>query len=137
MQINQLLKSFENEIFRNLDKKANKSEMQNMLNDKADLIHINNALANKVNSNESESMRINLEKLNREIVNKLDFNKFEAYMNDSRCALEEMQKELSLKSNLKEVNLLICKKADIEKVNQALIQVTEDLDAKCSIHQVN
>ena len=58
-------------------------------------------------------------------------------MNDSRSALDEMQKELSMKSNLKDVNLLICKKADIEKVNQALIQVTEDLDAKCSIQQVN
>jgi len=137
LQINQLLKSFENEIFKNLEKKANKSDMQNQLNEKADLIHVNNALENKVNSIDNESIRLNLEKINREIVNKLDFNKFEAYMNDSRSALDEMQKELSMKSNLKDVNLLICKKADIEKVNQALIQVTEDLDAKCSIQQVN
>ena len=136
LQINQLLKSFENEIFKNLDKKANNSDIQNLLNEKADLVQTNNALANKVNSNENESFKINLEKINREIVNKLDFNKFEAYMNDSRFALEEMQKELSSKSNLKDVNLMICKKADIEKVNQALIQVTEDLDGKCLIQQV-
>lgn len=110
--------------------------MQNLLNEKADLIHTNNALANKIDSNDNESMRLNLEKINREIINKLDFNKFEAYMNDTRSALDEMQKELGLKSNLKDVNLLICKKADIEKVNQALIQVTEDLDMKCSIQQV-
>ena len=84
--------------------------MQNQLNEKADLIHVNNALENKVNSIDNESIRLNLEKINREIVNKLDFNKFEAYMNDSRSALDEMQKELSMKSNLKDVNLLICKK---------------------------
>jgi hypothetical protein len=137
VQINQLLKSFENEIFKNLEKKANKSEMQNQLNEKADLIFINTALDNKVNYNENESMKLNLEKLNREIVNKLDFNKFEAYMNDSRVAFDEMQKEISQKSTLRDVNLMLCKKADIEKVNQALIQVTEDLDAKCSIQQVN
>lgn len=110
--------------------------MLNLLNEKADLIHINNALANKVSSNDNDNIRINLEKLNRDIVNKLDFNKFEAYMNDTRGALEELQKELTHKSNLKDVNLLICKKADIEKVNQALIQITEDLDAKCSNQQV-
>ena len=137
VQINQLLKTFENEIFKNLEKKANKSEMQNQLNEKADLIFINTALDNKVNYNENESMKLNLEKLNREIVNKLDFNKFEAYMNDSRVAFDEMQKEISQKSTLRDVNLMLCKKADIEKVNQALIQVTEDLDAKCSIQQVN
>jgi hypothetical protein len=111
--------------------------MQNQLNEKADLIYINNALVNKVNSNENETLRINIDKINKEIVNKLDLNKFEAYINDSRLVYEEIQKELSLKINQKEVNLLICKKADIEKVNQALIQVTEDLDAKCSIDQVN
>ena len=33
LQINQLLKSFENEIFKNLEKKANKSDMQNQLNE--------------------------------------------------------------------------------------------------------
>ena len=136
-QINQLLKSFETEIFRNLDKKANNSEIQNLLNEKADLVETNNSLTNKLNSNEFDSFKLNLEKINREIVNKLDYNKFEAYTNDSRSALNEMQKELSQKSNAKDVNLMICKKADIEKVNQALIQVTEDLDVKCSINQVS
>ena len=110
--------------------------MLNLLNEKADLVQTNNALMNKVNSNDNDSVRNNLEKLNREISNKIDFSKFEAYMNDSRAVLDEMQKELSMKSNLKDINLLICKKADIEKVNQALIQITEDLDGKCSIQQV-
>jgi hypothetical protein len=55
MQINQLLKSFENEIFKSLEKKANKSDIQNHLNEKADLIYLNNSLINKVNSNENES----------------------------------------------------------------------------------
>ena len=40
LQINQLLKSFENEIFKNLEKKANKSDMQNQLNEKDKQISI-------------------------------------------------------------------------------------------------
>ncbi len=58
-------------------------------------------------------------------------------MLDSRLVIDELQKELALKSNLKETLSLLNKKADIEKVNDALIQVTEDLDQKCSIQQVS
>lgn len=57
-------------------------------------------------------------------------------MIDTRTVIDEVQKELVLKSNLKETMALLNKKADIEKVNDALIQVTEDLDQKCSIQQV-
>jgi hypothetical protein len=136
LQINQLLKSFENEVFRNLEKKANVAEVNNMLNTKADLIQFNSSIQNKVNVQEFEQLRLNTERLNKEIVNKLDFNKFDAYMIDTRSAIEELQKELILKPNTKDIMVILGKKADIEKVNDALIQVTEDLDQKCSIQQV-
>ena len=136
MDINQLLKAFETEIFKNLDKKSNVSDVNNLLSTKADIIQLNTATINKVNTQEFESLKNNYERMNKEIINKIDFNKFDAYMNDSRMAIEEVQKELTFKSNLKEILALLNKKADIEKVNDALIQVTEDLDVKCSIQLV-
>ncbi len=77
-----------------------------------------------------------VERINKDIINKIDFNKFDAYMNDTRNAIDELQKELTLKANMKETINFLGKKADIDKVNDALIQVTEDLDQKCSIQQV-
>lgn len=137
VEINQILQKFENEVFRNLDKKANVSDVTNLLNTKADLGNTQNSLQNKVNTQEFESLKLIVDRINKEIVNKIDFNKFDAYMIDNRTVIDEIQKELGLKANLKETLALLNKKADIEKVNAALIQVTEDLDQKCSIQQVN
>ena len=136
VEINQILQKFENEVFRNLDKKANVSDVTNLLNTKADLGNTQNSLQNKVNTQEFESLKLIVDRINKEIVNKIDFNKFDAYMIDNRTVIDEIQKELGLKANLKETLALLNKKADIEKVNAALIQVTEDLDQKCSIQQV-
>lgn len=136
MEINQILQKFENEVFRNIDKKANISDVTNLLNSKADLGNTQNSLQNKVNSQEFDSLKLIVDRINKEIVNKIDFNKFDAYMIDTKTLIDELQKEQGLKANLKETLALLNKKADIEKVNDALIQVTEDLDQKCSIQQV-
>ena len=117
--------------------KANISDLTNLINTKADLGSTQNSLQNKVNTQEFESLKLLVDRINKEILNKIDFNKFDAYMLDSILVIDELQKELALKSNLKETLSLLNKKADIEKVNDALIQVTEDLDQKCSIQQVS
>lgn len=130
------MKSFENEVFRNLDKKANITDLTSLLSQKADLAQTTSSLQNKVNIQDFESVRLNLDRINKDIINKIDMNKFEAYMNDTRSAIEETQKELMLKANMKELVSLLSKKADIEKVNEALIQVTDDLDQKCGVENV-
>ena len=56
---------------------------------------------------EFEGLKIGLDHLSKEIVNKIDFDKFEAYLSDTRSAVEEIQKDLLMKSNIKEtINLL-------------------------------
>jgi len=136
VEINQILQKFENEVFRNIDKKANISDITSLLNSKADLGSTQNSLQNKVNLPEFDSLKLIVDRLNKDLVNKIDINRFDAYLNDTRIAIDEIQKELNIKANHKDTLTILNKKADIEKVNDALIQVTEDLDQKCSILQV-
>lgn len=43
-----------------------------------------------------------------------------------------MQKELMMKANIKDVSTIIDKKASIDDVNKALIEVHKELDLKSS-----
>lgn len=134
--INQTLKAFENDIQRALEKKANMYEVTTLLNNKADTASTNMALQSKVGASEMENLRISFDKISREVMNKLDYNKFEAYMADTRNSIEEMQKDLMMKSNIKEILNLLKNKADIDDVNKALTQIHEELDIKCNLEQV-
>jgi hypothetical protein len=55
---------------------------------------------------------------------------------DTFQAIEEIQKDLMAKSNIKEVLTLLKNKPDIDDVNKALTQVHEELDLKCNLEQV-
>ena len=136
VNFNQSLKAFENDIQRALEKKANMYEITTLLNSKADSASINLAVQNKIGVADFESLKNAYEKLNREVLNKVDYNKFEAYMNDSRNSIEEIQKDLMMKSNIKEILSLMKNKADIDDVNKALTQIHEELDSKCNTDQV-
>jgi hypothetical protein len=137
MITNQTLKTFENDIHRALDKKANMIEVTALINNKADVASTNMAIQSKASISEYENLRIAFEKLNRENLNKIDYNKFENYMADTRHSIDEIQKDLMMKSNIKEILNLLKNKADIDDVNKALTQVHEEIDTKCNMEQVN
>jgi vacuolar-type H+-ATPase catalytic subunit A/Vma1 len=112
-------------------------DVTTLLNNKADAASINIAIQNKVGLSEFENLKKAYEKYSREIMNKIDYSKFEAYMTDTRNSLEEIQKDLVMKANIKETLNLLKNKADIDDVNKALTQIHEELDAKCSIEHFN
>jgi len=134
---NHLLKISENEIFKIVEKKANMYDVTTLLNNKADTGSISMAIQNKVGLSEFESLKLAFEKNNREVMNKLDYGKFEAYMSDTRGSIEDIQKDLVMKANIKETLNLLKNKADIDDVNKALTQIHEELDAKCPLDQFN
>lgn len=135
--LNQSLKSFENEIIKALDKKANMYDVTTLMNNKADAASINLAIQNKIGVSEFENLKLAFEKYSREVMNKLDYGKFEAYMADTRNSIEDINKDLMMKANIKEILNLMKNKADIDDVNKALTQIHEELDAKCSLEQFN
>lgn len=137
ININQTLKAFESDIQRVLEKKANMYEVTTLLNSKADSGSMNMAIQSKVGVAEFENLRITIDKISRELMNKLDYNKFEGYMTDTRSSLEEIQKDLMMKANIKEILSLLKNKADIDDVNKALTQIHEELDSKCAMENFN
>lgn len=134
--VNQALKNFETDITRALEKKANMYEITTLLNNKADSVSTNMAINSRASLADFEHIKVNIEKLNREYINKVDFNKFEAYMGDTRAAIEETQKELVMKANIKEILNLMKNKAEIDDVNKALTQIHDELDHKAGVEQV-
>lgn len=75
--------------------------------------------------------------MNKDILNKIDYDRFEIYANEVRQQIESIEKELSAKSNSKENSNILKNKADIDDVNKALTQIHDELDAKCGVEQVD
>lgn len=111
-------------------------EITTMLSNKADLNSTSINLQSKVDLSEFEVLKINFEKLNRENSNKIDFNKFDEYMMETRNTIDYIQKDLVIKANIKEVFLHLKNKAEIDDVNKALTQIHDELDLKTNQEQV-
>lgn len=134
--INLILKNFEADILRNLDKKANISEINNLLAMKGELNHALNLIQNKANISDVDSLRAAMDDLNKDLINKIDYDKFETFLSDTRMALDEIQKDLLMKANIKEVLNLLKNKPDINDVNASITKITEELDQKCALEKV-
>jgi hypothetical protein len=108
-----------------------------MVNGKSDAVATNLSIQTKANLSDFENLKLTVDKLLRENLNKLDFNKFDAYITDTRAAVEEIQRDLMMKANIKEMLNMMKNKSDIDDVNKALTQIHEELDSKCAIEHVN
>lgn len=131
-----ILKNFEADILRNLDKKANVSEINNLLAMKGDLNHALNLIENKANLSDVESLKTAVDDLNKDLIDKIDYDKFNSFISDTRMALDDFQKDLLMKANIKETLNLLKNKPDINDVNTSITKITEELDQKCSLDKV-
>lgn len=121
---------------RNLDKKANSSDINNLLELKEELNHLSNLLENKANINDFDNLKTAIDDLNKEMINKLDYDKLDTFINDTRMAIDDIHKDLLMKANIKETLNLLKNKPDINDVNASITKITEELDFKCSVDKV-
>ena len=133
--LNKTLKLFENDVYKIIDKKANQFDIQNALVAKADLGSTNLAIQNKASIAEVEKIKTCLDKVCKEIGNKIDFGKFENFMKETKKILEDLQKDVLGRSTIKETISMIKNKADIDDINKALVQIHEELDVKANLDQ--
>ena len=134
--VNKALKNFENDIFKLLDKKANQFDVTNALNSKADFGVTQIALQSKASYGDVEKIRNAVEKLIKDISNKLDCSKFELFVRDVKKKDDDISRDLLSKATVKEMISMLKNKADIDDVNKALSQVHEELDLKSNQEQV-
>ena len=135
--INKSLNNFETDIKRLIEKKANLYDVNALLNSKADSSMVNLGLQSKVSLSDFEKLRNNTERVRQDLEDKLDYKKFQVFLDDNQQLINEVQKELMLKANIKEILHMLKNKADIDDINKALTQIHDELDSKCNLEQVS
>ena len=93
-------------------------------------------IESKANISEVENLKTAIDDLNKDLINKIDYDKFDSFLNDTRMALDDIQKDLLMKANIKETLNLLKNKPDINDVNSSITKITEELDQKCSLDKV-
>jgi DNA-binding IscR family transcriptional regulator len=125
-----LFRNQENEMFNLLSKKANLSEINAALTTKADTSLFNSIVGQKIGAPEFEELKRKIEYVlttNEEKCNQRDF---EHQVGSVKRNLEDVQKEILLKANIKDVCTLLDTKANIDDVNKALVEIHKELDGK-------
>ena len=120
----------EDQVFSELEKKPSMLEMEKQLSLKADERNLLMGMEEKANKTDVEVLRLKVEKEERDIGNKVEYHELENHIGHTKGAIEDMNKELLLKSNIKDVITLMDMKANIDDVNKALQEVHKDLDVK-------
>jgi hypothetical protein len=136
MDINLILKNFESDILKNLEKKANLTDMANLFTLKADLQQMQISLQNKSTLKDLENMRFAFEDLTKDLFNKIDIDKLDNFMQDTRIAIDDINKDLMIKANIKEMLSLLKNKPDLIDINNCITKITEELDTKLTLDKV-
>ena len=75
--------------------------------------------------------------MSQDFLNKIDYDKFDAFVSSTNTTLSSIQKDLMMKANISESMSLLKEKADIDEVNKALTIVHDDLDMKTNVNDFN
>ena len=115
----------------------NKEEAIEILSQKVDINSLQKMLNSKASSLEIDNLKLNMDKMNQELQNKINFDKFDSYIEKVSENIQEIKNDLLLKSNIDEVMSYLKNKANIDDVNKALIDIHNELDNKSSLDDFN
>jgi len=135
--IKDYLKNFDDELINNINTKMSKEEAKDILSQKADMNTIQKMLSSKATTLEVDTIKLNLEKMNQELQNKINFDKFDSFLEKVYDDIQVIKNDLLLKSNIDEVMSYLKNKANIDDVNKALVDIHNDLDNKSSLEDFN
>jgi hypothetical protein len=134
--LNYILKNIETQIYNEMNKKVEYTELKVMMESKMDINLMNTYLTLKVNQKDFDSLKNQYDHIGKEIRGKLPIDVFNKYLNETKLTLEEMQKDLVLKADFNDMHSILKNKADIDEVNKALKVIHVELDLKTDIDQV-
>ena len=135
--IKDYLKNFDDELINNINTKMSKEEAKDILSQKADMNTIQKMISSKATTLEVDTIKLNLEKMNQELQNKINFDKFDSFLEKVYDDIQVIKNDLLLKSNIDEVMSYLKNKANIDDVNKALVDIHNDLDNKSSLEDFN
>ncbi|MDR3548156.1 MAG: hypothetical protein P4M11_07835 [Candidatus Pacebacteria bacterium] len=124
------MQSLEEATYSRLERKANAADVNSVLDRKAERATLLSALEQKAGAAELESIKGKLAAISGELSRKADGKELDTHTVFVRENLEAVQKELSLKANIKDVCALVDVKANVDDVNRSLDAVNKELGRK-------
>ena len=88
------------------------------------------AMGSKAGATEMERARGNIDQLKKMLETKVDRREHSQNNEQTLKKFSQINQDLNLKSNIKDVCLLLDQKSNIDDVNKALTQIHDELDTK-------
>ena len=122
----QKLSILSNNLKKELENKMNISDIEKILNNKADISLLND----KISVMDFNNLKEYLKNIDYELKQKLDIQNFNNYLNNFNSSLDNMNNEMLSKADINEVNNLLRNKVNIEDINLSINNIKNDLNLK-------
>ncbi len=122
----QKLSILSNNLKKELENKMNISDIEKILNNKADISLLND----KISVMDFNNLKEYLKNIDYELKQKLDIQNFNDYLNNFNSSLDNMNNEMLSKADINEVNNLLRNKVNIEDINLSINNIKNDLNLK-------
>ena len=132
----ELMKSIEqkiNNLSKEIDNKMNISDIEQLLNQKADISLLNE----KISLTNFNDIKEYLNNISYELKQKIDIDNFNNYLNTFNSNLDNMHNELLLKADISDVNNWLKNKVNTEDMNYSLNNIKNGLNAKVNTLDFN
>ena len=132
----ELMKSIEqkiNNLSKEIDNKMNISDIEQLLNQKADISLLNE----KISLTDFNDIKEYLNNISYELKQKIDIDNFNNYLNTFNSNLDNMHNELLLKADISDVNNWLKNKVNTEDMNYSLNNIKNGLNAKVNTLDFN
>ena len=111
-----------------MGKKVNIDEVQSLLASKVDFAALRGSIDAKANNSDVDSMRQLIEKLIKDVEFKSNAKDLEQHVAFTKNSLQEINKELLLKVDIKDMCTLLDTKANVEDINRTLGLVQQEVE---------
>ena len=137
-ELDNKLNKIDEKISTELQKKINNYyELNDALNNKADINSMHYALQSKASISELDKIRNLCDRILTDMNNKIDFNKFDSYSRDNKKNIDDLKKDVISRASIKETLNMLKNKVDVDDVNKALGLLQDEIDLKADVQNVS
>ena len=124
--IDQKINILSENIANEMKNKANISDINQLLNNKADI----SLLKDKVSNIDLNNLKEYINNIDYELKQKMDIQSFNDYLNTFNSNIDNLHNELLTKADNNEMNILLRNKVNIEEINYSLNNIKKDMNLK-------
>ena len=131
--IDQKLLNLSDNLIKEMNNKTNISEIQQLLDNKADIA----LLKDKISYVDFNNLKEYMSNIDYELKQKMDMQSFNDYLNTFNSNLDNMHNELLTKADANEVDNLLRNKVNIDEINRSLNSIRNDMKLKVNTMEFN